>query len=99
GETWPKGDPAQAVKWHTDEVFRSVLPIGRPAAPTPPRPPRSSGKMKVESTSAPPTPKTPWIVATRAVFPAPGVATGFVVLTWDAGPDHPDAELRIQTPD
>lgn len=35
---------------------------------------------------------TPHIVATRPYFP-PYSATGFVVLTWDAGSDHPYAEV------
>ena len=37
--------------------------------------------------------KVPGIVATQVLFPAPTSPTGLVVLTWDAGPDHPYAEV------
>jgi hypothetical protein len=37
--------------------------------------------------------RVPFIVASQAIFPTPFVPTGFVVLTWDAGPDHPNAEV------
>ena len=36
---------------------------------------------------------TPGIVASQAIFPNPYVHTGFVILAWDAGPDHPYAEV------
>lgn len=41
--------------------------------------------------------KGPSIVASQAVFPTPYVTTGFVVLTWDAGPDHPNADVWFKS--
>ena len=35
------------------------------------------------------------ISASQAFFPTPATHTGFVVLTWDAGPDHPNADLWV----
>lgn len=37
----------------------------------------------------------PSLVAGKAVFPTPGMQTGFLVLTWDAGPDHPSADVWV----
>ena len=43
--------------------------------------------------------KVPGIVASQVVFPIPFQATGFVVLTWDGGPDHPYAEVWVRVND
>jgi hypothetical protein len=40
--------------------------------------------------------KGPVMVASQAVFPTPYVPTGFVILTWDAGPDHPNADVWVK---
>lgn len=39
--------------------------------------------------------KGPTLFASQAVFPTPYIQTGFVVLTWDAGPDHPNADVWV----
>jgi hypothetical protein len=36
------------------------------------------------------------LVASQAIFPAPFHPQGFVVLTWDAGPDHPNADVWVK---
>ena len=40
--------------------------------------------------------KTPNMVASQAFFPVPLNPVGYVVLTWDAGPDHPNAEVWVR---
>lgn len=40
--------------------------------------------------------KGPILVASQAFFPTPYSPTGFVVLTWDAGPDHPNADVWVK---
>jgi hypothetical protein len=57
-----------------------------------PKPIKRTGKMP-KSAPAPPTLKAPGIIASQAVFPTPYSPVGFAVLTWDAGPDHPYAEV------
>lgn len=36
------------------------------------------------------------LVASQSVFPTPYSPTGFVVLTWDAGADHPNADVWVK---
>ena len=38
----------------------------------------------------------PYIITSQVVFPGPGYPTGFVVLTWDGGPDHPYADVWVK---
>ena len=40
--------------------------------------------------------KAPTLVASQAVFQPSYNPTGFVVLTWDAGPDHPNADVWVR---
>ena len=40
--------------------------------------------------------KVPGIVASQVVFPYVGAPSGFAVLTWDGGPDHPYAEVWVK---
>jgi hypothetical protein len=91
GETWPKGDPARAVNWHTDPVFLPLPPPVR-SAPPPPTPIRSSGKMP-KSEPAPPPPTPPFIIAGQPIIPTPAHPFGIVVIAWDGGPDHPNVEV------
>lgn len=41
----------------------------------------------------PPPPKTPYITSSQVIFTDAFRMNGFVVLTWDAGTDHPNAEV------
>lgn len=61
----------------------------------PPPVPGGSAPVSGPSKASPPPPpmKVPGIVASQAIFPSVFAATGFVILTWDAGPDHPYAEV------
>jgi hypothetical protein len=96
GEAWEKRSPNVRIPWHTDEGLNCVVLVKTPP-PVIPKPIRSSGKAKVVPTPPPPL-KTPWIVASQSIFPTPYGPTGFVVLTWDGGPDHPEAEVWLKTP-
>ena len=40
--------------------------------------------------------KAPSLLASQSVFQTPYMPTGFVVLTWDAGPDHPNADVWVK---
>ena len=52
---------------------------------------------KSEPAAPPPPPmKVPGIVASQVVVPFPGAPSGFVILTWDGGPDHPYAEVWVK---
>lgn len=102
GEGWEKNTPKVHVTWYSDGFLKCPPPPGspfiigsHPPKPAPPPPIKSSGKMRHDPA---PTPKPPWIVASQTVFPFPGSVSGFVVLTWDAGPDHPNAEIWLKTP-
>ena len=66
--------------WSSDRAMKCVRGKAQPSAPAPPPPP-----MKV-----------PGIVASQVVFPFPGALSGFAVLTWDGGPDHPYAEVWVK---
>jgi hypothetical protein len=94
GETYDKNNTRIRQTWHSYGVLKCTPPPPPPA----PKPIKSSGKARIQPTPPPPL-KTPWIVASQVIFPAPGFPTGFVVLTWDSGPDHPDAEVLLKTPD
>lgn len=72
---------------------------GKPKLPSGPRtfepPPSPGGSAPASKPSdRPPTQmKTPGIVASHVIYPHPSASMGFVVLTWDGGPDHPYAEV------
>jgi hypothetical protein len=84
GEAYEKKSPNVRPTWNTDGVLKCT-----PAAPVAPKVIRSSGKAKPPAAQ----PKPPFVLASQAIFPTPYVPTGFVILTWDGGPDHPNAEL------
>jgi hypothetical protein len=75
------GDRSGNAAWSSDRSMRCLV-----------KPPKSTGKAK--PVKAEPTPmKVPGIVASQVIFPSPYSAMGFVILTWDAGPDNPYAEV------
>lgn len=61
----------------------------------PPKPIKRSGRRTSTTSEAPPM-KTPGIVASQVIWPFLNAPTGFVVLTWDAGADRPDATLHFK---
>lgn len=97
GKGYEKGTPNILVSW--DSVGRLNCP---PPPPPAPKPIRSSGKPKVKpappqtSQPAPPPMKVPGIIASQVVFAVPSALTGFAGIQWDAGPDHPYAEVWLK---
>ena len=59
----------------------------------PPPTPGGSAPVSGSSNSKPPTMKVPGILAGPVIYQQVYASMGFVVLTWDAGPDHPYAEV------
>lgn len=105
GATYDKSNPKTQGVWRTWEPIKCggaapSIPFkitSEITAPTPPPPPiKRSGKMP-KAQPAPPEMKAPGIIASQAVFTFPGAFTGFVILTWDGGPDHPYAEVWVKT--
>lgn len=103
GEAYEKSTPKVRYSWFSQGVLRCLPP---PPPPVVSKPPKSTGKPKpVKSTGKPkpttspstvstPEPmKVPGIVANPVIYPNLYAAMGFTVLTWDAGPDHPYAEI------
>lgn len=86
GEAYEKRSPNVRPTWNSDAVLKCA-----PPPPVVPRPVRSTGKAKP---AAPP--KPPFVLASQGIFPTPFVSTGFVILTWDGGPEHPNAELWLK---
>ena len=96
GETRDKNNSKICETWHSEGVLKCPPPPVKASVATEPTPPRpkplkSTGKMP-KSEPAPPM-KVPGIVVSPFIFPSPGSPTVFVVITWDAGPDHPYAEV------
>ncbi len=88
GEGYEKNSANVRVPWNTVGVLKCA-----PPPPVTPKVIRSSGKAKPATPSPAAQPKPPFVIASQAIFPTPYVSTGVVILTWDAGPDHPNAEL------
>jgi hypothetical protein len=88
GEGYEKNSPNVRVPWNSTGVLMC------PPPPVIPKVIKSSGKAR----PAPPAsqPKPPFVVASQVIKPSPFHPTGFVILTWDAGPDHPNAEVVVK---
>jgi hypothetical protein len=96
GTTYDQNNPSSQASWFSGRSMKCAPP---PAPPVP-KPIRSSGHMP-HSQPAPPSPppppmKVPGIVASQAIFPTPYTPVGFVILTWDAGVDHPNAQVWVK---
>lgn len=68
------------------------LPSGPKTFGPPPAPGGSTSSSRPSDTPATPM-KVPWIVAGKVIYPDIRVPMGFVILQWDAGPDHQYAEI------
>ncbi len=110
GMTYDKKKPSSTATWQSSKVMKCadeevVQPTNPPPAPvhefkstgkkpTPPPVPvheyKSTGKVK--TSAAAPTIKANPVVVT---IPA-GQSHGRTTLTWDGGPDHPDAEVWLK---
>ncbi len=101
GETYDKNNSRNRQPWHSEGVMKCTSVLINPrvvvqsTSKKPPPPIKSSGKMP-KSEPAPPKLEPPYIVASQAKPQYLGSATGFAILTWDGGPDHPFAEVWVK---
>jgi hypothetical protein len=104
GEAYEKSTPNIRVSWHSLDVLKCATAgpskgfkiTSKITLPPSPPPIRRSGKARPAEPAPPPPPmKVPGIVASQVIFEPP-YPTGFVILTWDGGPDHPYAEVWVK---
>jgi hypothetical protein len=111
GTGYNQATPRIKVRWHSETSMVCADTAAQPINPAPP-PIKSSGKMPAEPTpkpikssgkfrpSSPPTQSSaaaPTIKANPVAVTIPeGQSHGRTTLTWDAGPDHPDAEVWMK---
>ncbi len=106
GEAYEKSAPKVRYSWFSPGVLKCLPPSPPPVAQGPPRstgkaktpvvvkPPKSTGKARPQTSAQEPAKMAvPGIVASQVIYPQLYASMGFVVLTWDAGPDHPYAEV------
>jgi hypothetical protein len=97
GEIHHKNSGKVNDPWYSEgELACKTLTGGRPirTAGTGPRPSGSAPVQTGQATGS--LLKAPSLVASQAIFPTPYTPQGFVVLTWDAGPDHPNADVWVK---
>lgn len=100
GKGHEKDSPSVLVSW--DSVGRLKCPPPPPPQPVVPKVIKSSGKAKVKPPPAqtrqpaPPPMKVPGIIAGPVIFPNAYAFTTFAAVQWDAGPDHPYAEVWLK---
>jgi hypothetical protein len=104
GKTHDKSKPSSRAVWHSDGVMKCAdAAVVEPTAPTPK--PKSSGKMPapapvdkpIKSSGKMPKETVPTIKANPVAVTIPqGQSHGRTTLTWDGGPDHPDAEVWMK---
>jgi hypothetical protein len=103
GEGFEKSSPNVRHAWNSTGVIK-CLPVASKPKPKPPGgigkipPPTTPGgsqpaEKSPPSTTAPQPLKPPAIVAGNVIYPNILVPMGFVILQWDAGPDHRYAEV------
>ena len=97
GNGWEIKTPNITHIWQSKKQFKCPPP---PSFNVPlntykgkPKPKPASSPTKPKNDQTPPPMNVPGIIASQAIFSHPSAYTGFVVLTWDAGPDHPYAEV------
>jgi hypothetical protein len=102
GNGYEKKTPNITHIWQSSKQFKCPPPPsfnvplntykGKPKPKPKPKPVSSTTKPKTEDPPPPPM-KIPGIIASQVIYSNTYASTGFVVLTWDAGPDHPYAEV------
>jgi hypothetical protein len=93
GTGYEKKTPNITHMWHSQNPLKcgAAQQVSTAKSPQPPpKPIKRSGRAQK---TAPPAMKVPGIITSQVVYPYPNTNMGFVVLTWDAGPDHPYAEV------
>lgn len=98
GTAYEKKTPNITHMWHSQNPLKCA-PSTPPAEPgvltrptTTPKVFKGTGKAR-KTKPAPPAMTVPGIVASQVFYPNINANAGIVVLTWDAGPDHPYAEV------
>jgi len=87
-------EPTKAAPPLMNPPPKPIAKSGKVPANPPPKPISKSGKMPTSQASVP---GVPTITAHPTVVTIPeGDSRGPVMLTWDAGPDHPDAEVWMK---
>ena len=94
GETYVGPNKRNPNSWYSDQPLTCGWSPGKSRG-------NLTGKLSANDTAKPGQAtgsllKGPSIVASQAVFLTPYTSTGFVVLTWDAGPAHPDADVWVK---
>ncbi|MFT3744326.1 MAG: hypothetical protein QM785_08520 [Pyrinomonadaceae bacterium] len=98
GYGYEKKTPNIRHMWQSSKKFKCPpppsfnVPLNGYKGKPKPTPDNSTTKPKTEEPPPPPM-KVPGIIASQVIYSLPGAYTGTVVLTWDAGPDHPYAEV------
>ena len=98
GNGYEKKSPNITHIWQSSKQFKCPpppsfnVPLNTYKGKPKPKPVSSPTKPKTEEPPPPPM-KVPGIIATQAIFSHPSALAGFAILTWDAGPDHPYAEV------
>lgn len=94
GKGYEKGSPKVLVVWDSVGRLKCLPPTpAKSAPPTVPKPLKATGRKPVPAKIEQPPMKVPGIVTSQIIWPFLNAPTGFVVLTWDAGADHPYAEV------
>jgi hypothetical protein len=91
GEMFYKNSGKMNDPWFSEGELACKTLISNPSIRSSGNGTRLSGNAPVQTGSS--IIKGPALAASQAVFPTPYINTGFVVLTWDAGPDHPSADV------
>lgn len=99
GGTYDKRKPNSQQAWRTEEPLKCIVPPApksdppKPVKPPVETPNKSTGKPKPTKPQPPPPMTVPGIIASQVIYPHLYATSGFVILTWDAGPDYPHAEV------
>jgi hypothetical protein len=110
GMTYDKNKPSSSATWRSSKVMKCAEEdAAEPTNPTPVRPPplKSTGHMPTNPTPSRPPPlkstghmpkiQSPTISANPIAVTFPeGQSQGTTTLTWDGGPDHPDAQVWMK---
>ncbi len=95
GEVFARGNVKTGEKWYGEQPLtcgwtpgksRGNLTSGKLSATANAQPGQATGSLV----------RGPFVVASQSYFQPPYNPVGFVVLQWDAGPDHPNAELWVK---
>ncbi len=103
GTTYDKDHPSNQATWFSGRAMAcgpptpSGLGMAGPATPRPAPPPPLKATGKTPKSEPAPAPlKAPGIIASQVVFEVPFQPSGFAILTWDAGSDHPHAAVWVK---